>query len=274
MPKQYTISDLFITAWQDQDKKPTLNPEHMAIVLELRHKLDQAIAENNHDLAGMFSIQMLRILRRDKSAVSKINIEQAVDCINDINFFREPWYFFPAGSKGIFHEPDEYMHDRNFEQLCYADSAFTKFLILEKAKDPSSMRELDELIAILYTKPDEFKVEFIGDRTNLVKQLRDHEKALILHTYVNIREYIVERFPNLFPKPPEDSGDNPEVQKLDYNIVHTGPMWRKLLYNFAETEAFKGYDNARTARVYEALEYLELKTIEAAELSRKANAKS
>src|SRR5687768_9876977 len=127
--KSYTISDLFHTYWLDQDGEPTLTPKEMAMVIDMRHNLDTARANKDHLKVGFYSIQLLRILRRNKSAVAKINVEQVVDCINDISFIREPWYFFPKVAEGIFHAPDEYMHDRNFEQLCYADGSFTKFLI-------------------------------------------------------------------------------------------------------------------------------------------------
>lgn len=275
MAKQYNISDLFITSWLDQEGNPTLSPEDHARVLEIRHKLDTAKADKKDDVAGLYSILMLRILRKKKDAVSKINVDQVVDCINDINFFREPWYFFPKSAKGIFQAPDEKMHDRNFEQLVYADSAFTKFLIMDREKDPTAVRILDELIAILYNDPEEFKPEHISDRAKLVADLQDHQKALILATYAHIREYIVERCPNLFPKPNTSPAGEPDQSEGQIEgVQHTGPMWRKLLYCFAETEAFKGYDRARTAKIYDALDYLEQKTIEASELKPKAHAQS
>jgi len=260
--KSYSISDLFITAWQDQSKRPTLTTEEMATVIGLRHSLDQAREENNLVNIGYYSIMMLRTLRKDKSAVAKMNEEQVVDCINDISFFREPWYFFPPVAIGAFQAPDEYMHDRNFEQFVYADSTFTKYLKLEedlKRAHPSqegcfiSVETMNDFVAILYTRPEEFNVPEISTRARLGARMKDYEKAVIFHTYANVREYILGRCPSLFPKP---EGKQEPAKK---QVVYTGKMWRNLLFDFSETEAFKGYDRARTAYIYDAMDYLEKK---------------
>lgn len=274
MIKTYSISDLFITSWLDQLKKPTLTTEQMATVISVRYNLDKAIKENNLTNIGFYAIAMLRLLRKNKSAVAKINEEQVVDCINDITFFREPWYFFPQVAAGIFQAPDEYMHDRYFEQLVYADSAFTKYLKQEedlKHAHPSqegsfiSEETLNEFVAILYTRPEEFKSKEITDRARLVSQLKDYEKAVIFHTYANVREYIVHRCPSLFPKPDHQAIDTAPV-------VYTGKMWRTLLFDFSETEAFKGFDRARTAYIYDAMDYLEKKMKESIEQNSKSKA--
>lgn len=274
MMKTYNISALFITSWQDQHKKPTLTTEQMSAVISVRHNLDQAKEENNLTNIGFYSIMMLRLLRVNKSAVARINEEQVVDCINDITFFREPWYFFPPVAPGVFQAPDEYMHDRNFEQLVYADSAFTKYLKLEqdlKRAHPSqegsfiSSETMNEFIAILYTRPEDFRATEISDRARLMAGLKDHEKAVIFHTYANVREYIVQRCPSLFPK--SDNQSQAPVQ-----VMYTGKLWRNLLFDFSETEAFKGFDRARTAYIYDALDYMEKKMRESMEQKDKKHA--
>lgn len=256
----YKISDLFVTSWQNERGQPTLPPEEMAKVISIRYDLDRAIEKNDAAAVGYYSIAMLRVLRKDTSAVAKINEEQVVDCINDIKFFRTPWYFFPPG-RGVFQAPDEYMHNRTFEQLVYADSAFTKYLKLEEdlknAHPPQngsfvSEAAFNEFVAILYTPAETFNSKDIDRLSKLARQLKDYEKSLILHTYANIREYVTKRCPTLFPKP---AGGDAANQK----VVHSGPMWQALLFDFAETEAFKGYDRARTAYIYDALDYLERK---------------
>jgi hypothetical protein len=271
MIKQYTISDLFINSWTTPDKKPTLSPKDMAALVTLRYQLDQAIADESLHMRGFYSIKILALLRKNKSAVAKINIDQSVDCINDITFFREPWYFFPNVTGDAFAAPDEYMHDRFFEQLVYADSAFSRYCVLEdqlRNAHPSmdghrlSTIELDNLIAVLYTRPEMFNSRKISDRADLVASLDPDFKFLVFHTYANIREYIVKRCAHLFPAP---SSTPAEERK----IVWTGPMWRNLMFDFSETEAFSGFDRARTAYVYDALDYLDKKQKELNEAKAK-----
>lgn len=272
MVKTYSISDLFITAWQDDHKNPTLRPQEMARVIELRYNLDKAIADHDDVRFGFYAIALLRILRKNKSAVAKITEEQVVDCIHDLTFIREPWYFFPASGNTMFVAPDEYMHDRTIEQFAYADSAFTKYLKMEEqfrmAHPPvdgnyMSIATLNEFIAILYTPADQFQPKDIGARGKLVAGLSESVKALVFHTYANIREYAMKRCPTLFPK---------SESKGPAEVVYTGKMWRDLLFDFSETEAFKGYDQARNASMYDALDYLEKKTHEAQQQKDKKHA--
>jgi hypothetical protein len=246
--RTYKISDLFISSWSDKEGQPTLTTKQMAELLDFRYRLDDAKIRQDSKAEGYYTIMILRLLRIDKSAVSRISVEQVVDCINDLTFFRNPWYFFPSCSNAYFESPDEYMHDRTIEQLMYADSAYTKYLVLQwSVKQGAIISEkelnayLDELITVIYTAESQF------------------DSAIILHTYANIREYIVKRYPNLFPKT-ESTG------KEEQPPVHTGPMWRDLIFDFSETEAFKGFDKARQARIYTALDYLEKKTKDAKEL--------
>lgn len=268
--KTFKITDLFITSWTDKEKRPTLSPQQMAMLIDYRYKLDDAKIQKDAKAVGHWSIMILQILRINKSAVSRITVDQVVDCINDIHFFRSPWYFFPDINRELFYAPDEYMHDRTIEQLCYADSAFTKFFVMEdlmsQAHPPMdggtlSEFELDELIAILYTIPAKFNLDQITDRAKLVNNLPDYLKSLILHSYANIRDYTVKRYPNLFPRAPIVEGQKPKP-------VHSGPQWRDLLFDFAETEAFKGFDRAKETRIYTALDYLEKKSIQAVEINR------
>jgi hypothetical protein len=267
----YKISDLFITSWSDKLGQPTLTTEQMAALVDYRYRLDDAITRQDAQAEGHWSIMILRLLRVNKSVVSRITVEQVVDCINDITFIRDPWYFFPPVDNSMWSAPDEYMHDRTIEQLCYADSAFTKFQVLEhelrnahppQDGGPLSEFEIEELISVLYTKAEDFDSRYIADRAKLVRTLPFTVKAVVLHTYANIRDYIVDRYPNLFPKSEADASSSRAP-------IYSGPKWRDLLFDFAETEAFKGFDRARSTMIYTALDYLEKKTIDAAEFKRK-----
>lgn len=257
MPKTYKIADLFFTSWAE------IPTGYHAQLIELRHKLNNAIREEMWGTYGYMAIQMLRILRKNKSLVAKINEEQAVDCLNDLKFIQEPWYHFPPGDKG-FQEPDEYMHNRTFNQFVYADAEFTKFCVLDyqgkESRKPDEMqlnRAINKMIGILYTAPERFDERKILSRAGTVDQkMTPAEKAVVLHTYANVREYIVkERCPNLFPS---SSGDGPAKP------VYTGKMWLNLRYDLSETPSFQGLDAAKNAWLYDAMDLLEKKALEIA----------
>lgn len=264
--KTYKISDLFYTSWAQ------LVPRQMAQIIDLRLQLNQAKNDERWQLVGHLTIALLRVLRKDKSLVAKINEEQAVDCLNDIKFIHQPWYHFPPGENFLFKEPDEYMHNRTFNQFIFADAEFTKFCVLDhKARtagagalqaiqyDTDIRLAINKLIGILYTPADKFDEKLIHDRACTVDQkLNQAEKAVVLHTYANIREYIVkQRCPNLFP-----SSEGSE----DQTPVYTGKMWLNLRYDLSETPSFPGLEVAKTAWLYDALDLLEKKAIEVSKL--------
>ena len=257
MPKTYKIADLFFTSWAE------IPTGYHAQLIELRHKLNNAIREEMWGTYGYMAIQMLRILRKNKSLVAKINEEQAVDCLNDLKFIQEPWYHFPPGDKG-FQEPDEYMHNRTFNQFVFADAEFTKFCVLDYRSRQSGKQDdiqinlaINKLIGILYTKPEYFDEKKIHDKACTIDQkMNAAEKAVVLHTFANVREYIVkQRCPNLFPSTQASSG---EVAP-----VYTGKMWLNLRYDLSETPSFQGLETAKKAWVYDALDLLEKKALEA-----------
>lgn len=273
--KSYNIQDIFKTSWLSPEGKQWFTPKEISMIIDFRQNIEEARLKNEHANVGHWSIMMLRVLRRNKNAVAKINVSQAVDCINDITFFNDPWFNFPVPGFTVneksFIPPDEYMHDRIFDQLVYADAAFSKFCVTEynRSTNPALQPEkyVDELIAVIYCAPEKFDEKNLADDCHLVAgALKDFEKAVILHSYANIRAYIIDRCPNLFPKPPDTDHD------VDIKPIYTGDKWLSLRYDLSETPAFQGLEVARKAYIYTAMDYLEKKAKEAIDLKSKLKA--
>lgn len=275
--KTYKITDLFKTSWAE------LTAKEMIALIDLSELLKK-YPEESRDY-GMITIAILRLLRKNKSVVAKIELEQAVDCFNDITFFRRtakgsfqtPWYFFPVGNfnhSGVdFVRPEMSgtlpMYNRSFDQLVYADAAFSNFCILNHEQHSGVKHELDDfinaLIAVLYTQPKRFSIADMETKSKLVQQhLTVAERALILHTYANVRSYILDRCPHLFPP-----SVGPDEAEGYIEGVSTGEMWLNIRYDLAETEVFKGFDTARSAMIYDALDYLEKKARDVHEQKQK-----
>lgn len=279
MKKAYTVSDLFYDCWEQLTQKQLVTVIWLSDVLSSQK-------EGSVEY-GLTVIGILRALRKNFRLVDKINEKQAVDCFNDIKFFhrnadgsfKTPWYFFPVIGFNVngkrFRRPELNgslpMYNRSFQQLVYADSAFSGFCVLnyQHSKEPSAEleKEMDEalcsLIAVLYTEPEDFTMANLEMKAELIRQkLTVEQRSLILHTYANVRSFITDRCPNLMPKPAENA-------EKEATPVFTGPMWLKLRYSLAETEVFKGFTTANNAMIYDALDYLEEKALEAA--NRKTN---
>jgi hypothetical protein len=263
-------TDLFKTTWEELTLKEFLQ---MVEVGEALTKVDRS-----SDDFGYLLIHTLRTLRKNHSVVAKLIEGQVVDCFEDITFFRRddkgnfrtPWFFFPVGDFQVngreFIRPDLIsglpMYNRSFDQLVFADAAFTNFCALnyEHARTPNAnlaalMDEcINGLIAILYTDPVAFNRATIDDDAKLVPlKLDPGIRSLILHTYANVRGFIIQRYPSLFPKPKEDDDAGHLAP------VRTGPMWEQLEMDLADTPAFAGYKTACTALIHDALSYLDKK---------------
>jgi hypothetical protein len=273
--KQYKITDLFKTSWEE------LNAQEIIDVITLSEKLHQDAARESTTY-GLLVIAMLKVLRRSNKLVSKIDVEQAVDCFNNITFFHRdkqgefltPWTHFPLGGFNFhlntFRPPERNgmlpMYNRTFDQLVYADSAFGQFCVMhyehQQTQSKALARDIEDtisgLIGILYTLPDDFDPVNLEVKARIVSlHFNTQQRALILHTYANIRKYIISRCPNLFPQPDEVDDNTPPPAPRE-----TGPMWMNLRYDLAETEAFKGLQVARRAWMYDALDYLDKKALE------------
>ena len=187
----------------------------------------------------------------------------AVDCFNDRKFIHRPWYHFPK--LPALPHPGEKLHNRYFNQFIYADAAFSKFCVIEhKArnikdyKQEEAIQSVNELIGILYCEPEKFDEQLITDRGLIMaNQVEEFQKAVILHTFANVREYIVKhRCPTLFPSGGDDDTERPPV--------YTGETWYYLRFDVSETPTFQGMETTRKAWIYEVLDLLEKKARESA----------
>jgi hypothetical protein len=269
MAKTYKITDLFKTTWAE------LTTDEIAYVIEHRGKYLHAREQGWHGAAGHHAIMILRTIRKNKALVAKINVEQAVDCINDMSFMHQPWYFFPEVGG---YQPAAYLKNHTFIQLFYMDSLFSQYHVQDyrdrnalPTLHPSVMAHafLDEMIGVIYTPPAEFdeaRVEEHGKRMSDI--LTDAQRMVILHAYGNVKEFIIGNCPLLFPQHEE------EVTTVKKPPAETEPMWKQLLFDLSETPAYQGIANAKRAPMYEALDYLEKKHKELLDLkSKNPNAK-
>jgi hypothetical protein len=258
--KTYQVHDLFFTAW-DQ-----LTQKQMLTMLEL----SEALRTHQPDSTeyGLVLINILRTLRKNHKLVAKLEVEQAVDIFNDINFFvrkadgsfQTPWYFFPVEGFTIhdfyFARPELNgtlpLFNRSFQQLVYADTAFSAFCVLNKQGNNKDAEDaVANLVAVLYTPRELFDVGDMHVRAkNVALKLNQQKQALVLHTYANFRSFITDRYPNMFPL---SSGEG----RGEADPVFTGTMWMNLRYDLAQTEVFSGFKTASDAGIYDALDYLE-----------------
>lgn len=280
MTRQYTVSDLFYNQWED------LTAKQIIIIIELTaalQKLEPGTTEH-----GLVIIQILRTLRKNKALVSKLEVDQAVDIFNDIIFFKRkadgsfetPWLFFPVEgfttNNFYFTRPELNgslpMFNRTFQQLVYADSAFSGFCVLnyqynqpnadKKALERDMHEAIASLAAVLYTPKEFFDVADMEVRARQVPLNLNREKQeLILHTYANVRSFITTRCPNLFPPTLSSGEGRGEAEAEAEAPTFTGPMWMELRYDLAKTEVFKGFKTANDAGIYDALDFLETEII-------------
>lgn len=283
--KQVKLSELFISDWSELTSVAQMIK--LINYSEALMKMEAGSAEYGH-----LAIQVLILLRKKKTVVAKLTLEQAVDCFNALTFyhrnstggFKTPWFFFPIGTFRTsirtqikkFERPEIIgglpMYNRTFDQLVYADSEYSKFCLAhhqyQVAPSAALEKEMSDrvcgLIAVLYRDPEHFTPEESERLAGAIPgALAIYNRALILHTYANVRGFIINRYPNLFPPSEDDeAGANPIP-------VLTGPMWMDLRYDLAETDAFKGLQTARDARIYDALDYLDKKALEASKTEKK-----
>lgn len=267
--KSYTITDLFKTEWG------ALNTLEHAEVIYLSDRLKQTKAENLEKAWGHTAIMLLRALRKNKSAVAKITIEQAVDCVRDLTFITQPWYYFPVlenhaqlEAASMSATPPAYLQGYTFSQLVYIDSLFSKFAILSwkatTGKLQAAIPYLDKMIGVIYTPANLFDENKIAERGQLItRHIKDYERTVVLHTWANIKERIIKECPNLFPQAAQ-------TVATDQPPKDSEPMWQNLLFDLSETLAYQGMDRAKAAPIYEALNYLEKKAIEATTIKSKS----
>lgn len=231
MDKTYTISDLFFTSWNQLPAKA------IAEVYATHIRL-QATPKDNPEY-GFLLIKVLRLLRKNKSLVGRINVEQAVDIYNDLAFLNEPWYHFPYIKR--LHRPDEKLARCSFNHFIYADNEYSTYIVTQDDQ------RLTRLVATLYQKA--FDKEEVEPLANKLK-LKPWEKHLVFFTFAHVRNFVMKRCKTLLPPAPKSEGEETAPQS-------TGAMWLKLKHRLAETPAFQGYDVAGNSNMYSTLDYLE-----------------
>lgn len=248
MEKTYTVSDLFYNNYSQ------LSTRKLAELAPVRRAwLDMIKKENieTHDdeslpQYGLLSIAVLRTLRKSPLLVDKINVEQAVDCLNDLTFLKDGWHFFPQFIRptNAYH-PEEYFHNRTFDHFIHADHEFSK-------------GNAAGVAACLYFhdhghfNPDKLAVNI----RHIQQTWHEWQIQLVMHTYANVREWITKRCKNLFGPSPSAEG----AQRAD---EVTGPMWTELKQRTAELRlTWKDPNGTETnyvghARYLEVLDHLE-----------------
>jgi hypothetical protein len=260
--KSYHLSDLFKTTWNE------LTPGDLLSVYPNSLQLKAARESGDYKRFGFLAIAILRVLRKNKSAVAKINIDQAVDCVNDLDFLWKPWFHFPTLSNQDVRQntrdytPEENLRNHSFGQLFWIDSLFSKYIIQEyldsrafPPQNPSPMAEayLNEMIYVIYTPSTLFDERNIGKGGKIMKGLTNDERFMIFHTYANVKEFIIQSCPNIFPITGEG------IATSDGMPPDSEPMWKSLMFDLSETPAYQGINQTKQANMYEALDYLERK---------------
>jgi hypothetical protein len=260
------VSDIIINDWSQ------LKADQAAILLVWRDKLIQAINQGKSELSGFYKSMLVRHLIKKPKIFKKLNSAQIHDIADDLNFIHDHWYSFHITylktKHGTFYRPDYRLASFTFWQLVKADAEYSKFLILNHEESDEQYHALDRLVAIIYQpKPGYFTDVTIEDHASVLPiGLTFELKYLILHTYSNIRKWLVsERCPTLFNSVPSKSNEIPHQVRDDEpkQPQYTGNMWQQMLFDLSETPAFSGLENAKNARMFDALDYLEKKAIEA-----------
>jgi hypothetical protein len=222
--------------------------------------------DQNFNLYGHYvKVIMKECLKRNyKRIFKKLDADQLRDIYEEDNelIFHQPFTcFFTPHIKGkdlILQAPDEDLARMKFEHWAYADAAFSLIQVYEFAGEKEAAeKQVYRFLATLYVPAgcdfDPQDVELVERQLKKAK-LYPYEKTLILRSFGNCLNNIVERCPNIFPKPKAETDEVvPPVSR--------GPMWQELLFDLSHTPAFHGYDKAASANIFKALDYLELQAV-------------
>lgn len=193
--------------------------------------------------------------------IKKCTAEQMVDIYHDL-FLHSPGnelVDFPVQQIQSFRKqlnlvaPSSAMSNTTFGQFKYADNEFTKMVTYrEMGEDEKVNLQVDRLVATLYLPEGE---TFNKDNTEALAKaistsLFAWQKALVVEAYANIRNKVIDRCPTFWPRPEAKEGDFAPA-------APTGPMWHKLHFDLAHSEAFKGFKTVNEANMYDVFDYLE-----------------
>jgi hypothetical protein len=271
MIKTLDITDIFRQSWDAFSERERLRLIRTLQVIRQN--------ENGSALRGYLIKGVVRKCAVSRKVAKSLSSEQIVDVFHDLHFLHEPWYDFLipevnlplTGVAGLLYPPKSKLSNISFYQFKWIDAKFTKFLVHAHNQETDLAKiELGKFLASIYTPVGpplkgvaEGRGVFHEDMLSnhgpaLYKKFAFWERELTMETYANIRNFIMERYPFLFPSPPsreEPGGDVPPP-------FYTGHMWQEMHYDLADTEAFQGYIAAGDANIYDALGYLNKKAEE------------
>lgn len=240
--------------------------------------------QGEHLQAGYQIRTLLYRLCQDKKLWKQVEKQEdfgeiAIEVFEDLKFLHEPHYQFLIKFKGDQLIAPEYKSGKvpfgevTFDQWKIIDGKFTKFLCLAHQKNAQEARvELGKFLSAIYSP----KLPSIGgaggglmwSEENLensgyiLRTLQSWQIDLILETYGHIRNYVIQRYPHVFPTPPlEGTGE-------ESSPVYSGQMWQSMHYDVADTEAFKGYELAGKSRMHDVLGYLDKKLADQKKLTK------
>jgi hypothetical protein len=251
------VSEAFHNSWESQ------NANGAAALLHYRDQLVRSMEAGKQDMAGFYKALIVRMLCLKPKTFRKLTPSQLIEIADDLKFIHDPWYSFHVTyirtRMGTLYRPATRLMSLTFWQFIRADAEYSKFLILNFRESEEQYQALDRLIAILYqTEPGLFDDHSTDEFASCFPYALTFDmKYLILHTYSNCRKYIMnERCPSLFPSSSARHSDEP------IEPTYTGAQWQKLLFDLSETTAFAGLENAKSAMLYDALDYMEKKAKE------------
>lgn len=252
--------DLFIDSWSE------LSSQDAWRVVFLHQAMKEALTQENYTGYGHFLRVLLKQCTKKKhlKLIKKLPPEMLHDLYNDTGqTFHQPFtcFFTPyiKGKNILLRAPDEDLATMQFEHWAYADASFSLIQLYnshgEKGKEAAES-ETERFIATLYIPAgcdfDPQQVDYI--QKEISGKLYEFEKVLILRSFGNCLNKIVDRCPNLFPK-------QTDTEESQGHPVSRGKMWQELTFDLSHTQAFPGYDKAAAANIYKALDYLELQAV-------------
>lgn len=258
MKHSYAIDDLFVSGWGQ------LNAAEASALFFYKTALDSAIKNKKYLEAGKYRALITRLLIRNKQVYASLTAEQIRDITEDMKWLNDKWYDFhvtwiDVGSTRL-KAPGERGHTWTFWQWCKADAEYSKVVVMTYNKQKGIERAVDRLVAIIYTPDGGFDEDNIEPYAKMLpKRLEKDLKYLIFHTFANIREYVMDRCPNLLPRGSEKA-----------EPTYTGQMWQDVLFDLADSQAFGGIDRAKNAPMYQALDYLEKRAGEVSKIKARA----
>lgn len=259
--KPLQTAEIFYTSWQPlTDKKIYLLAKYV-------NKRAEYIENELYQAAGQLGNYILELITRPgkKKIFKQLTPEQKTDIIWDMTWIMDPWTHFPVDKitlgNVILEAPAPKLAKCTFQQFKYLDATYTKAAVLmHHGQDQEAEEHTEAMISGMYLpKGTPFHPDLMKENLGIIRsQLKPYQKAILFMTYGAIRSQLIKRSPTLFALSPDEDKKPSEAPQP----VYTGMMWQHLHFDLAETDAFRGFDQAGSANIYDVLDYLERKTIQ------------